>query len=109
MKYKVKLTYHAIEQMRDIVGYISKSLCEPTIARRWSAKIQKAILTLDEMPLRNPLVQNEPWRTRGVRKMIVNNYIVYYLVDEPGAVVWITAVVYGRQEQMSVLRNMPEP
>ncbi len=109
MKYKIRFTKYAVEQLLETTDYISKTLCEPIIAKRWSEKIHKAISTRDEMPLRNPLVQIEPWRSRGVRKMIVNNYIVYYLIDEPGAVVWITAVVYGKQEQMSVLRNMPEP
>lgn len=28
------------------------------------------------------LVENEPWHSRGVRKLIVDNYIVFYYPNE---------------------------
>ncbi len=34
MTYKVKLTYHALYQLKETIGYISKVLIEPEIARR---------------------------------------------------------------------------
>ena len=96
MTYKVKLTNNAIAQLKDAVGYISKILLEPEVARRWSDRIKKEILTLDNMPLRYPLVDAEPWRTEGIHKMAVENFIVYYWVNEDTTTVWITAIVYGR-------------
>ena len=108
MTYKVKLTNCALAQLREAVGYISKVLLEPMVARRWSDRIKKEILTLDHMPLRYPLVDEEPWRTEGIRKMSVENFIVYYWVNEETLTVWITAVVYGRRDQIFVLRNMPK-
>lgn len=108
MTYKVKLTNHGLGQLKEAVGYISKVLLEPEIARRWSDRIRKEILTLDQMPLRYPLVDEEPWRTEGIRKMPVGNFIVYYWVSEETATVWITAVVYGRRDQLSVLKGMPK-
>lgn len=62
MTYKVKLTNNALAQLKEAVGYISKVLLEPEVARRWSDRIKKEILTLDHMPLRYPLVDEEPWR-----------------------------------------------
>lgn len=108
MTYKVKLTSNALTQLKEAVGYISKVLLEPEVARRRSDRIKKEILTLDRMPLRYPLVNDEPWRAEGIRKMTVENFIVYYWVNDDTAVVWITAVVYGKRDQLSVLRNMPK-
>ncbi len=108
MTYKVKLTNNALSQLRDAVWYISKVLLEPDVARRWSDRIKKEILSLDYMPLRYPLVEDEEWRAEGIRKMAVENFIVYYWVNEETATVWITAVVYGRRDQIAVLRNMPK-
>ena len=108
MTYQVKLTNHALAQLKEAVGYISKVLLEPVVARCWSDRIKKEILTLDHMPLRYPLVDEDPWRTEGVRKMSVENFIVSYWVNEETPTVWITAIVYGRRDQISVLRNMPK-
>ncbi len=108
MTYKVKLTNAAFGQLKDAIGYISKVLLEPETALRWSERIQKDILSLSSMPLRYPLVDEEPWRTEGIRKMTVENFLVYYWVNENTASVWVTAVVYGRRDQAAVLRNMPK-
>ncbi len=108
MEYRVKITDYAIEQMQEIVGYISKVLKEPDIAKKQSLKIQKAIKSLKETPLRFPLVDREPWHSEQVRKMTVGNFIVYYWTDEDKLTVWVTAVVYGRREQSAALRKMPK-
>lgn len=108
MTYKVKLTNTALGQLKDTIGYISKVLLEPEIARCWSDRIKKEISSLGNMPFRYPPVDDEPWRTDGIRKMTFENFIVYYWVNDDTSTVWITAVVYGRRDQISVLRNMPK-
>ncbi len=60
------------------------------------------------MPLRYPLVNEEPWRTEEIHKMSIENFIVYYWVDDAHSTVWVTAVVYCRRDQLSVLRDMPK-
>ena len=60
------------------------------------------------MPRRFPLVDEEPWRTEGIHKMTVDNFIVYYWVNDDTETVWITAVVYGRRDQLAALRDMPK-
>ena len=107
MTYKVKLTNNALDQLKAAIEYISKVLREPEAARRWSNRIKNAISSLNNMPLRYPLVDEEPWHTEGIHKMNAENFIVYYWVDDANSVVWVTAVVYGRRDQISVLRNMP--
>ena len=68
MIYKVKLTDSAISHLKEAIGYISKVLLEPEIARRWSEHIKKEISSLDCMPYRYPLVDEEPWKTEGIHK-----------------------------------------
>ena len=108
MTYRVKITDYAIEQMREAMTYISKVLQEPAVARKWLAALKQEISGLSTMPLRFPLVEEEPWRTSGVRKMPVGNFIVYYWPDELAKIVWVTAVIYGRRDQLAALRNMPQ-
>lgn len=41
--------------------------------------------------------------------MPVENFLVYYWVNEEAMTVWITAVVYGRRDQLDQLQRMPLP
>lgn len=55
------------------------------------------------MPLRFPLVEEDPWWTSGIWKMPTGNFIVYYLPDEFAKTVWVAAVIY---DQLAALRDM---
>lgn len=106
MRYEVKLTPHAIGQIEETVRYISKTLLAPETARKWADTLQREIGKLDSMPSRFPLTEEESWRTKGIRKMPVKNFLVYYLVDEEKKIVWVTAVIYGRRDQIAALLDM---
>ena len=107
MGYSVKLTANAVAQLSESMAYISKVLLAPDTAISWADHLKKAISGLDTLPLRFPLIDVEPWSSKGIRKMPVKNYIVYYLVDETDKTVWVTAVVYSRRDQLSALKDMP--
>lgn len=107
MQYDVKLTPRAIAQIREVIEYISKVLLVPDTAASWADRLQKEISDLSEMPERYPLFDHEPWRSRGIRKMPVMNFIVYYFVDQNTKTVWVTAAVYGKRDQLNALREMP--
>ena len=108
MRYEVKLTPQAIGQIEETVQYISKILLTPETAQKWVDTLQREIRKLDSMPSRYPLTEEEPWRTKGIRKMPVKNFLVYYLVDEEKKTVWVTAVIYGRRDQIAALLDMSQ-
>ena len=54
------------------------------------------------MPSRYPLTPEEAWRSEGVHKMLVSNFLVYYWIDE------VQKVVCGRRDQIQVLRDIPK-
>ncbi len=108
MGYEVKLTPQAIRQIKETVQYISKILLEPETARNWADTLQREIRELDHMPSRYPFVEEEPWHKRGIHKMPVKNFLVYYLIDEEKKIVWVTMVIYGRRDQVTALLDMPD-
>lgn len=59
---------------------------------------------LDQMPERFREYGREPWRSRGLRIMPVDNYCVLYITDEKKAVVTIIRVMYGGRD-MNVQLN----
>lgn len=107
MIYRVKLTDYAIEQLSETVRHISKDLSSPETALKWRDRIKDQIAGLDQFPHRIPLTEEEPWRGEGIHKMTVENFIVYFWIDDKKGCVWITAVVYEKRDQLSVLKRMP--
>ena len=106
MEYQVCVTPQAIEQIGQIFSYIKFTLREPETANRWAGFLQKEIAELCFMPSRYPLTEEEPWRSNGIRKMSVKNFLIYYLVDEEKKTVSVTAVIYGRRDQLAALGNL---
>lgn len=98
MKYQIFYTNSARQDLKNIYRYLSESLVEPEIATKLTDKIMKAIRTLDEMPQRYRLFDEEPWRNRGLRILPVNNYLIFYLSDEEKAIVTILRIIYGGRD-----------
>ena len=65
-----------------------------------------AILSLENMPHRISLTDEEPWRSEGIHKMPVKNYLVYFWINEIKNMVYITAVIYSQREQKRQLSKM---
>lgn len=106
MRYEVRLTSQAIGQIEEIVQYISKILLAPETARKWTDTLRCEIGKLDSIPSRYPLTDEEPWRTKEIRKMPVKNFLVYYLIEEENKTVWVTAVIYVRRDQIAALLDI---
>ena len=61
-------------------------------------KPRKAIRSLDFMPSRNPIVDWEPWKSIGMHKVPVGNFIVFYTVDSAAMTVTIIRIVFGGRD-----------
>ena len=105
MIFNVVTSTQADEDLRGIFEYIAFELLSPENAEKQLERLERQILSLDEMPERFPRYGKEPWHSRGLRFVAVDNYIVFYLPDVEEQVVTILRVMYsGRniEEQLSV-------
>ena len=55
------------------------------------------------MPFRYAVVNEEPYRSMGVRRIPVENYTVFYIVDENAKTVHIFRILYNRREWQYLL------
>ncbi|MBQ7340508.1 MAG: type II toxin-antitoxin system RelE/ParE family toxin [Clostridia bacterium] len=94
-KYQVLLTPESTQEIRDIHSYIANTLLVPETAKKQVNRIMETIKSLDEMPERYSLYEKEPWHTRGLRKVSVDNFIVFYYVNNNSSEVVIFHVFYG--------------
>lgn len=105
-QYNVKITKYALSQMKEIRDYIADELLAPQAAYNLLSEMKKTVASLEDMPERNPLVDAEKWRKQGIRKTMVKNFIMYYWADDGHRIVHITAVVYGKRNQLAELGKM---
>ncbi|MFZ7101864.1 MAG: type II toxin-antitoxin system RelE/ParE family toxin [Peptococcaceae bacterium] len=102
-KYKVIIQIPAQRDLQGLLRYIKDILKEPVIAKRIYTSIKEQILALDQMPLRNSVVQEQPYAAMGVRKLLVENYIAFYIIDEEKCEVHILRILYNRREWQNIL------
>lgn len=98
MSWQVLYTKRANEDLQNIYRYIAEELKVPDTAQKLTVKIMDKIDTLNEMPKRNPLYNKEPWKSRGLRKLIIDNFIAFYLTNENQNQVIILAIMYGGRD-----------
>lgn len=76
MKFNVELTEQADKDLRSIYLYISVDLNSPENAIKQIKRLWDAILSLDELPQRYRRYEDEPWHSRGIRVLPVDNPFV---------------------------------
>ncbi len=89
--------------LRNIYEYIAYDLLVPETAAGQTRRIMKEIRALDEMPMHHSVYKDEPWNSQGVRYFPVDNYLVFYLPDEPQNTVNIIRIMYGGRDIHSQL------
>ncbi|MCL1828632.1 MAG: type II toxin-antitoxin system RelE/ParE family toxin [Oscillospiraceae bacterium] len=102
-KFDVTIEPTAESDLRGILRYITEILKEPFAAGRIFYSIKEHILTLDQSPLRYPLVRDELFAARGLRRMPAENYSVFYTADENSNEVHVLRVLYNRREWQNLI------
>lgn len=106
MKYKIVLTKQADTDLRGIYEYIAFNLLEPETASRQLDRIEKGILSLDEMPERFRVFEKDPWYSRGLRQMPVDNFIIFYIPNVEDQIVTVIRVMYDGRHIDKQLKNI---
>ncbi|MFZ5597996.1 MAG: type II toxin-antitoxin system RelE/ParE family toxin [Bacillota bacterium] len=102
-EYKVVIELPAQRDLQGILRYIADTLKEPAVARRIYTSIKEQIQALSQMPLRHSVVQDQPYAAMGVRKLLVENYIAFYIINEAKCEVHVLRILYNRREWQYIL------
>ena len=106
MSYEVTLTPEAKHDLREIYRYIAVELQSEQNANGQLNRLEENILKLDEMPERFRIYDREPWRSRNLRVMPVDHYLVFYIPDHQSQIVTVVRVMYGGRDIEAQLGNM---
>lgn len=106
IKYSVNVTDQAKEQIKQIVQYIQIELQAPDAANNWTIILEDKMNSLSFMPHRFQRIEEEPWKSYGIRKMEVRSYYVYFWIDEENFYIQIISVIYSKRDQVNQLNNL---
>lgn len=102
-RFRVAITKRAYEDLDSIYGYIKNDLKNENVALDLIDEIEKSILRLKDYPYSCCLVEDDKLKDQGYRKLIVKNYITFYLVSDEEKVVSIMRILYGRQDYKNMI------
>ena len=100
--YRIELAAKAKRDMLEIHAYIADNLKEQGIADRLLDKIETEILTLKNMPLKHNIDRDGQLKHRNLRKLLVDNYLIFYTVYEKTKTVIIVRVLYAHRDWLNL-------
>ena len=107
MIYEIMITRQADSDLRGIYEYIALELLSPENAIGQVERLEERIVELQVFPDRYRTYEREPWKSRGMRVMPVDNFLVFYIPNEKTAVVTVIRVMYNGRNVDEHLMNYP--
>lgn len=98
-KYQIRLLRIAEEDFKEIISFIADD--NPTAAEAMAIKIEKSIELLAENPMLGRIPRDEDIKNLGYRYLIVENYIVFYTIEE--RTIFIHRILHGARNYKSLL------
>ncbi len=106
MSYEIRMTPQAQNDLRGIFEYIAFTLQSPQNAAGQLDRLEESIDSLEQMPERFRVYDKEPWRSRNLRIMPVDHYLVFYIPNREEETVTIIRVIYGGRDIDRQLESM---
>lgn len=101
--YEIIMTTDSINDLSELRNYIADVLLARETALKLIRQIRDEISKLSELPGRIKPMEDEPWKSRGIRRLICKNFYIYYRIDEAAKRVYVLNVIYARRDQLNAL------
>lgn len=105
-KYSYRFTEQAINDFEEILDYLYVNLENPIAAKNLQKKIFERIDLLRVFPDSGSSVNNEFLSDKTVRKVVVNNDIIYSKVHHDDEMITIVRIIYGKRNLDEILKLM---
>ena len=98
-KYQIRLLRIAEEDLTEIISFIAVD--NPIAANTIADKIEKNIKLISENPMIGRIPRDEDIKNLGYRYLIVQNYIVFYTIEE--RTIFIHRILHGARNYNTIL------
>ena len=95
--FKIEYAPIAYDDLDEILVYIATELQEPNAASRPIEATEAAIMKLPDFPYKCPVARDAMLANKGCRTLFVENFAVFYLVDDERKTISIRRVLYGKR------------
>ncbi len=100
MKYKITYLPAAQNDLLEITEYIAVKLNNPEAALKQAERIRDAVNNAAENPYMYPVHYPVKKLKHDYRKIPVNNYLIFYWVEESKKTITAARILYNRRNYM---------
>ena len=104
MSYRIIISQKAEKDIIEAADYIEFILHNPKAADDLLDKVTEAIENLSVMPAKFEIVDEPVLKAWGIRIFSINNYLVFYKIEEAANSVNIVRFLYEKRNWKSILR-----
>ena len=104
--FSYRFTEKAEQDLDESLRYISVDLVNPTAAQNLGRKVFEKIDMARTFPESGATVENEFLTDKTVRKLSVDNYVIYYKAHYEEKIISIIRIVYGKRNLDEILKTM---
>lgn len=99
--YEIEFTEDCRDEIIKIYEYISEKLVVKETANRLMRKIKVIVMDLAEFPRLYAKIDKTDKEKREFRKIIVDNYVILYTIDENIKKVYVSHMYYGGRDYLN--------
>lgn len=96
--YKIIITPTAYKEINKIYDYITEELYAKSAAKRLMEKVENEVQKLKYAPKIHTEIEKYDELKRNYRRIVINNFIILYTIDENNMVVYISHMYYGGRD-----------
>ncbi len=101
--YSLEYLPTALQDMTEISGYIAKELKNPQAAVRLAEKFIESAEAIRKFPYINQVYRPIRPLKNEYRKIIVDNYLMFYTVSEDEKIITVMRVIYAGRNYENIL------
>jgi plasmid stabilization system protein ParE len=103
IKYTVEIYPLAFDDLDGIYRYYYEESQDGAVAKKVTDELKTKIYGLSFMPKKNPPVRERRLKKDGFRKLLCDNYVVPFLIDEEKKIVSVVRVFHGKMNYLKYL------
>jgi len=105
MNYSLNITDIAEDDILATASYIANELKNPIAANNLLDDIEKYEKILEDTPAIYPFVHDKHLAGKGIKYVIIKNFLLFYTIDEKNKIINVIRFLYGRRDWKNILKN----
>ena len=101
MVFRIDYSDSFIDDLNRAIDYISNELGNCNAAKELYKKIDQSLSLLENFPYSCPIVPNAFIPKKDLRRKVINNYSLFYQVDEKNKIVLVLRLILSKRNQIA--------